>query len=272
MLETLNVWVDTVGFLLAAGITLGVIIPYFIASVLTGRFKKHAQCPKRKMEQMGLLCIKGIELRPPPFDASVHQIKPPGLQIRNGNEDESLGLHSPPDREKQLPWRPCVFKNMPESHRVPLSRNLGWVRVHRTSADEGPRDRGKFRPGYFKSGTLRHLQELSGATTDVENSAGTYEAPNDPKTAIPQATPAPPAVPTVVIVTPISALKLLVIRNGIGHNKRAMWTPDDHGSHRKKTVRSTEFATPGAHAFLDRCHRSNRIIAHRTLHRVIRSI
>ena len=41
MLETLNVWVDTVGFLLAAGITLGVIIPYFIASVLTGRFKKH---------------------------------------------------------------------------------------------------------------------------------------------------------------------------------------------------------------------------------------
>lgn len=41
MLETLNVWVDSVGFLLAAGVTLGFIIPHFIASVLTGRVKKN---------------------------------------------------------------------------------------------------------------------------------------------------------------------------------------------------------------------------------------
>ena len=41
MLETLNVWVDTIGFLLAAGIVIGFIVPHFIASVLTGRVKKH---------------------------------------------------------------------------------------------------------------------------------------------------------------------------------------------------------------------------------------
>lgn len=41
MLETLNVWVDTAGFVIAAGMVLGLIIPSFIASVLTGRVKKH---------------------------------------------------------------------------------------------------------------------------------------------------------------------------------------------------------------------------------------
>ncbi len=41
MLETLNVWVDTVGFIVAVGIVLGLIVPHFIASIFTGRIKKH---------------------------------------------------------------------------------------------------------------------------------------------------------------------------------------------------------------------------------------
>jgi Ni/Fe-hydrogenase 1 B-type cytochrome subunit len=41
MLETLNVWVDVFGLLLAAGLVLGIVAPFFIASVLTGRIKKH---------------------------------------------------------------------------------------------------------------------------------------------------------------------------------------------------------------------------------------
>ena len=40
MLETLNIWVDVVGFVVAAAI-LFVIVAHFIASVLTGRVKKH---------------------------------------------------------------------------------------------------------------------------------------------------------------------------------------------------------------------------------------
>ena len=40
MLETLNVWVDTVGFIVALGLALFVIV-HFSLSVLTGRFKKN---------------------------------------------------------------------------------------------------------------------------------------------------------------------------------------------------------------------------------------
>jgi len=41
MLETLNVWVDVVGMVLAVGVVLGFIVPHFILSVLTGRVRKH---------------------------------------------------------------------------------------------------------------------------------------------------------------------------------------------------------------------------------------
>lgn len=41
MLETLNIWVDVVGFVVAAGMLFGFVIPHFIGSIVTGRVKKH---------------------------------------------------------------------------------------------------------------------------------------------------------------------------------------------------------------------------------------
>ncbi len=41
MLEAANVWVDVVGFVVAAGVFFGFLVPHFIGSILTGRVKKH---------------------------------------------------------------------------------------------------------------------------------------------------------------------------------------------------------------------------------------
>ncbi len=41
MLETLNIWVDVIGFVVAAGMLFGFIVPHIIGSVITGRVKKH---------------------------------------------------------------------------------------------------------------------------------------------------------------------------------------------------------------------------------------
>ncbi len=41
MLETLNIWVDVIGFVVAAGVFFGFLVPHFIGSIITGRVKRH---------------------------------------------------------------------------------------------------------------------------------------------------------------------------------------------------------------------------------------
>lgn len=41
MLVVLNIWLDVISEILAAGIVIGFVIPHFIGSVLTGRVRKH---------------------------------------------------------------------------------------------------------------------------------------------------------------------------------------------------------------------------------------
>lgn len=41
MLDTLNIWVDVVGTFIAIAVVLGFIVPHFLASVITGRVRKH---------------------------------------------------------------------------------------------------------------------------------------------------------------------------------------------------------------------------------------